>query len=202
MQPARRGPPRARAAFTLIEVLAVMLIFALLASVALPNLRLRSGRVAEAEALRLAAGLELARQRALSTGVPHRVVVDVDGQAWWVEWRVSEARARGEAEEPAPDVFAVEAGQPVPMAPPRAGMPDFRALAGPLGRGSRLPDEVRVVGVETGTGFAETGRAEVAFAQDGSAETTRIELVQEDGVRLVLDVRPLADAVGVRREEP
>ena len=64
--------------FTLIELLAVVLIIGLVAGIALPNLSLGGDRVVFAESRRLASVFGFARQRALATGQPHRVVLDLD----------------------------------------------------------------------------------------------------------------------------
>jgi general secretion pathway protein H len=77
-------PGRRAAGFTLIELLAVVLIIGLIAGIALPNLSLGGGRVAFGEAQRLASVFGYARQRALATGQPHRVVIDLDDEGYWV----------------------------------------------------------------------------------------------------------------------
>ena len=74
--PAQAGP--ASRAFTLIELLAVLLIMALVAGLTLPNLSLRADRVVLAAAQDLAATFAFTRQRAVATAVPHRVVIDLD----------------------------------------------------------------------------------------------------------------------------
>jgi hypothetical protein len=44
----------------------------------------------------------------------------------------------------------------------------------------------------------EHERVSVGFERDGSADPAQVTLVDPDGYALVLDVRPLADAVVVR----
>src|SRR4030095_7541475 len=84
MRSAPRGQRR-RSACTLIELFAVLLIMGLVAGLTLPNLSLRSERVVLGEAQQLAADLAFTRRRAVATGTPHRVVVDLDNAGWWIE---------------------------------------------------------------------------------------------------------------------
>jgi type II secretion system protein H len=78
---------RRRAAFTLIEMIAVVAIFALLAAFVAPNLGILSSRRLEQEAQRLSGQLELARQRTVVTGIPHRLAIDLDRGSYWLNGR-------------------------------------------------------------------------------------------------------------------
>jgi prepilin-type N-terminal cleavage/methylation domain-containing protein len=91
-----RGERRGRdSAFTLLEILAVVSIFALIAGLAMPNFSALHSRNLKQQAQRLVAQLELARQRAIVTGVPHRLYIDIDGSAYRIEWFASEQVANG-----------------------------------------------------------------------------------------------------------
>ena len=91
-----RGERRDRDdAFTLLEILAVISIFALIAGLAMPNFSALHSRNLKQQAQRLVTQLELARQRSIVTGVPHRLYIDVDGSAYRVEWLASEKMAAG-----------------------------------------------------------------------------------------------------------
>lgn len=189
-----------RAGFTLIETLAVVLIFALLAGLALPNLGLRSGRMLDDEATRLAATLEFGRQRAVMTGVPHRLVLDLDAGTYWLEWSGNEAGRRGE---PAPlgppeAALAPKEHSSVPLEAPRSEAEDFRALPGELGSERRLDDEVYAASVETPSSLVEAGRVEIRFERDGTSAPTEVALANDAGQRTVLELGPLADTVGIR----
>ncbi len=183
---------RRNSAFTLIELLAVVLIFGLLAGVALPNFGVRSAKMLEDEAKQMAGNLEFVRQRAVMTGVPHRIVLDVEYDRYWIEWYVSEARARGEeeviAEAPAGDLA-------VAMSPMRGGERAFRRLMGSLGNESYLRDEVFVEGVDTPQGFFKQGEVRLEFSGDGTTDPASIRLSDADGRRITLEVAPLLDTV-------
>jgi len=159
--PARRADRRRPTAFTLIEMLAVLLIFSLLAAVVLPNLSVRSGRLAMDEARALASTLEFARERAVVTGSPQRVVLDLDQGAWWVEEiaPAEDAEEGAEGPEPAapPHWSDLES---LPLSAPTQSQqaPTFQPLAGPLGSPSRVREEVLLDHVESGGDSLRSGR--------------------------------------------
>ena len=72
--------------FTLIEILAVVAILALVAAFVVPNMGGFRARALRAEAQQIAAQLELARQRAIVTGVPHRLWLELDQAEYRLEW--------------------------------------------------------------------------------------------------------------------
>ncbi len=187
-----------KAGFTLIEIIAVVAIFALLVAVVAPNLGRLSGRTLRGAADDLAARLELARQRTIATGVPHRVWIDLDAAAYRLEWLVGDAEAGGGPEEPArPVELDLRGDAPLPLEAPRDETRAFRPLAGLLGRDELLADSLAFRGVETPAGFSDTGQATIEFAPDGTADSTSVILDDESGRALVIDVLPLAEAVRV-----
>jgi type II secretion system protein H len=195
---------RASGAFTLIELLAVVVIFGLLAGIALPNLGIRVSRSLDAESRQLAATLEFARQRAVMTGIPHQVVVDIDRDAYWLEWFASEAEQFGEEDDeapPAPPATAPGDAAEIALAAPQAELRSFRPLAGSFGNVTELDRDVDLVLVETPAGIYEDGRLEIRFERDGTSEPTWIELGTEDGGTRTLQLLPLADTVRFGRDE-
>ncbi len=190
MSERRRG-----GAFTLIELLAVVLILGLVAGLVLPNLGLLSTLALGDQARHLAADLEFARQRTVMTGIRHRMLLDLDRGAWWLEWEVADDSL---AEPAAPEPSAPGASRLIDLSPPRAAALAFRPLPSGLGRPSLLDDDLYFTGVETTAGRIESGQVFVTFARDGAAEPTVVGLGTENGEELRLEILPLADAVQVR----
>ncbi len=188
---------RRRSGFTLIEILAVVAIFALLTALIAPNLGSLSSRTLRQRAESIAASLELARQRSVLTGIPHRLLIDLDQSAYRLEWFVTELEAGGEAAESEPEPLDVRGQSPIPMAAPRGETRAYRPLPGLMGRFERLEDSLVFAGIETPEGWIDQGRVFVSFARDGTASYTALYLDDESGGSVVLDVLPLADAVRV-----
>jgi prepilin-type N-terminal cleavage/methylation domain-containing protein len=193
-----RGRRAGSAGFTLIETIAVVAIFALLVAVVAPNLGRLSGRRLRAAADDLAARLELARQRTIVTGIPHRLWIDLEAASYRLEWLVGEAEARGEASEPVrPAELDLRGQTPLALEAPRDETRAFRPLPGLLGRDEVLADSLAFRGVETPAGFSEAGEVAIEFAPDGSADSTSVILDDESGRALAIDVLPLAETVRV-----
>jgi prepilin-type N-terminal cleavage/methylation domain-containing protein len=185
---------RVRAGFTLIELLSVIAIFALLAGIALPNLGIRTGRALDAESKKLAATLEFARQRAVMTSTPHRLVIDIDLAAYWLEEWVDAGDPGLEDAPPAPPPLD-SPGASVAMAPPEAAAFEFRPMLGTLGALTQLDAAISIAAVETPETVFEAGEVHVVFEGDGTSEPTWIELATDDGEAIALQLAPLADTV-------
>ena len=193
-----RGPG-GRGGFTLIELMAVVTIFALLAAFVAPNLGLLSSRRLQLQAEQISAQLELGRQRAIVTGIPHRLAIDLEGGSYWLEWLVTEAEAQGLPE--ATPVLDLRGAGPISLAPPRTGLREFRPLAGKFGRANPLEDSLHFEGVDTREGTIDRGGAFVEFGRDGTANPMEIVLADDDGHALALEVLPLADTVRIHDVE-
>jgi len=191
---------RRRDGFTLIELMAVVTIFALLAAFVAPNLGLLSSRRLQLQAEQISAQLELARQRAIVTGVPHRLALDLEGGRYWLEWYVTEAEALGEVEQAA--ALDLRGASRIPLAPPRQGVREYRPLPGMFGRPVSLESSLLFQGVDTAEGTFSRGEAFVEFERDGTASPLQIVLADEDGHALALDVLPFADTVQIHDVEP
>jgi type II secretory pathway pseudopilin PulG len=165
-------------------MLAVVAIFALMASFVLPNLGVFRSRALRHQAERLAGLLELARQRSVVTAVPHRVVIDIDAGSYRLEWLVTEDEASGEPAPAEPVALDLRGDTPLPLAAPREAQREYRPLPGRLGRRTAVDYELIFAGIETPEGWIDRGEVFVAFDRDGTT----------------LDVLPLADAVRIRDE--
>jgi prepilin-type N-terminal cleavage/methylation domain-containing protein len=187
---------RQQRAFTLIELLAVLLIMALVIGVTLPNLSLRSERVVLDAAQRFAASLAYTRQRAVATGTPHRVVIDLDAAAWWIEVWPEQASV---FEAPPPSVPG--AAPEVQLDAPQRGNHDYQPLGGPQGRPRFLAEGVRFDAIETlAAGAVASGQVELIFEGDGTADPARLLLINESEDVVEVQLARLADEIRIRRE--
>ncbi len=194
--PAQAGA--ASRAFTLIELLAVLLIMALVAGLTLPNLSLRGERVVLGAAQDLAATFAFTRQRAVATAVPHRVVIDLDQAAYWIELQPEQTDAFAATASAAPPDGGA---RPIQLAAPPADALEYHPLPGPFGRPERLREPVRVDSVETlAAGALREGQLAIVFEPDGTADPALIVLANQDGDTYVLRLARLADEVRISRE--
>jgi type II secretory pathway pseudopilin PulG len=174
-------------------VLAVVAILALAAVIVLPNLSALGERRLRHAAQRLAAELELARQRAVVTGIPHRVLFDLDNGLYRIEWL-------GDEEEQALPVAAaldydVRQGTELPLRAPMRTAIEFVPVPDSFGSFHDFEGEVYVAGLDTSYGWITEGFPDVVFERDGSAAYTEIVLEERGGARQTLAVLPLDDAV-------
>jgi prepilin-type N-terminal cleavage/methylation domain-containing protein len=207
-----RGERRDRDdAFTLLEILAVISIFALIAGLAMPNFSALHSRNLKQQSLRLVTLLELARQRSIVTGVPHRLYIDIDGSAYRVEWLASEQMAEGgddwdslpaSGAPPTLDDSQLDdyGRQPIDLSPPTADEADYRPVHGMAGRLEQLDDAIFFTGIETDGGWVDSGETWIRFERDGSADPTTIEIEHESGPAAILEVLALADTIRVAYE--
>jgi len=198
--PARLEPDR-RVGFTLIEMMAVVLIAGLLLALVAPGLsttRLATLRAASRE---MAAHIELARQRAVMTGAPHRLLIDLEEGAYRIDWYVTEARATGtpEAELPAPDEEPTDeyGDAKISLAPPANDGAEFHPIPRKGGKFTYLDDRLYFEGVDTAEGWLEGGEVEIVFDWDGTTDSSEIVISDADDHTMRLQVRPLLDIVRI-----
>lgn len=193
----RRRAPRLDG-FTLIEMLAVLALFALIAGMILPRFRTGGASGVRNEAEALGDAIEFARQRAIMTARPHQVVLDLDGGRHWVEWAPpplaeSEALAARQQERAA-------GSRQVDMTPPPAASGElvYQPVPDAFGRPHALgQDAVFVAAAFADTSF-DGGLVALELGPDGSADPVIVSLADPSGTYLFeVEVEALADAVQV-----
>jgi prepilin-type N-terminal cleavage/methylation domain-containing protein len=193
------------AGFTLIEIMAVVAIIALILGIGLPRLRASKVRALENDAESIATSLEYARQRAILTRVPHRVLFDLEEGGWRVEWLVGEERAFAAIAEddgandlppPTPELPPVDGRAPIDFHPPAKDEVDYYPIPNPQLGGFTWLDESRYfVGLDSPAGWVEGGDVGIVFDADGTTDQARLELADSDDNHLTLEIEPLLDRV-------
>jgi prepilin-type N-terminal cleavage/methylation domain-containing protein len=187
-----------RAGFTLLEILAVLLIGGLLMSLMLPNFGALQSHKLRNSAEQIIERIDFGRQRAVMTGVPHRLAIDLELGTYKLEWQGRSAAD----EEPAPKP-KTELGiaGPLSLAPPPAVERKFQSILGPLGKLETLSNGVEFAWIETPGGEVDFGEAFITFEGDGTSSYTMLVLDEPGGRELALEILPLADAVRIIDEE-
>lgn len=195
--PGGPGPPvkrGRRAGFSLIEMIAVTLLMALVAALTIPNLGVRGSQATLDEARSLASLLEFARQRAVMTGTPQRVVLDLDEQLYWLE-----DQAGGDSEEETGLPIRWSEESEIPMQAPRESEREFQLARGPVSRPMSPTPGVWIAAVDTAEGRVERGQVHLPFAWDGSSEGTEVWIAGDGGHQVLLGLAPLADRIRIVR---
>jgi prepilin-type N-terminal cleavage/methylation domain-containing protein len=188
---------RARRGFTLLEMIAVVAILGMMLFLFVPGIgatdaaRLRSG------ARELGAHFEYARQRAVLTGRPHRVRLELDEGWYQLEWFATDLDELPDGERPPP----LDLRGPIPMSPPEETIPSYRPVPSAQGEVAWLDERLRFGGVQVDEGWYEQGEFQVVFQDDGSSDAVRIVVETGDDPGLVLEIMPLLDAVRIVHDE-
>jgi prepilin-type N-terminal cleavage/methylation domain-containing protein len=178
---------RRRAAFTLIELMAVITVMGLIAAVVYPQLSWSRDRSVRSEAEALAETLEYARQRAVVTGRVHRVRLDFDASWHALEWLPPITERPGEAE---PELLPLEAPPPPEES--------FEPVPNRAGRGHATPDGILLLGIESEARELAGGEVTLRFEPDGRADAARIWVGDAAGDSVyVVELEEFAEAVGV-----
>jgi len=172
-------------AFTLIEILAVILIFALIAGVMLPRLGLIGTQALRDSGAALAAALDFARERAQATGREHRVVIDFAGASYWIEERTPKP--------PIDPTLAWAELDELPLVAPRNEGAEFARLPGEAGPGQRLDSGCTFLAIESERESLTEGLGAIAFEADGSAAAATIRLARGEEASVSVEVAPFAD---------
>lgn len=204
-----------RTGFTLIEMMAVIAIIAMIFALGIPRLSSSRWRALGEAADDVAASLEFARQRAVMTGVPHRVLIDLENGGWRVEWLVSEQRANGLASDDeggglslagamaglgaADATSEVDERAPIDLHPPQRDDVDYYPIPSKLGQLTWLDESLYFVGLAGVSGWIEGGEIQIVFDADGTTDHAALELADADDRHMTLEIEPLLDRI--RRRE-
>jgi hypothetical protein len=175
-----------------------LLIGGLLMSIMLPNFGALQSHKLRKSAEQIVERVNFGRQRAVMTGVPHRLAIDLDNGTYKLEWQG--ARTEEEAPKPKPEIELGFAPR-LSLAPPPTEERSFQPLSGPIGRLERLGSGIEFGWIETPGGEVDFGEAFVTFEGDGTSSYTVLVLNEPGGHEIALEILPLADAVRIIDEE-
>lgn len=184
--------------------MAVVLILGLTMTLLIPAFGAGGGTALRRQGERLGGTLELARQRAVMTGKPHRVVIDLERGRYAIEWLVTEARAEGALGEETPvesqelDPFY---GEGVDLTPPRDEFTEYYPIPNRFGGSSWLDAGFFFEGIDTPEGWIESGEVVVVFDWDGTSDAAQIVISDPDSRSIDLDIAPILETVRIREEE-
>jgi len=199
-----------REGFTLIEVMAVVVVIGIAMGLVLPNLTASRGAQLEQSARDVAVGLELARERAIVTGAAHRAFLDLDVGSVRIDWHVSEERAFEHLSEDGDDepggteediIQGYSASAPISLSPPAKEERDYYPVPNRFGGEEWLPEDVFFEGVNTPEGWIEEGAVQIVFQSDGSTDYSEIFLTDVWANRVILEIHPLLEVIRIRRDQ-
>lgn len=196
-----------QAGFTLIEVMAVVIVIGMLMGLVLPNLNARRGAQLENSAQQIAGALQVARERAIVTGAAHRAFLDLEVGTSRIDWHVAEDRAFAHLADPSDPLPSEKPsreysdGQSISLSPPEREERDYYPIPNRFGREDWLPEDIFFVGVNTADGWIEDGTVQIVFQADGTTDYSEIVMRDNWENRIVLEIEPLLDIVRVRQEE-
>ncbi len=182
--------------FTLIEMMAVVLIMGLMLALIAPNLRLGGASALRDQALEVSRRLELARQLAVTSGRPHRVLVDLENGEYHIEAYLPIPK------EELPTAVPGVPGAPslADLSPPNDQAGEYQLLTNRFGQSVWLDPDFFFEGLETTEGWFDDGQVAVVFDWDGTTSAAELVIGDTDGRAVTLEVRPLLDRVAVRDE--
>lgn len=179
--------------FTLIEILAVIVIMGAMLVLVLPNLGVRQASALRDQARTIASRIELTRQLAIVSGKPHRLLIDLEEGTTSVE-RFD--RGISSDEENPVEGAATDFG----LLPPTAEIPSYTPVKSALTESEILGDNFFFEGIETADGWIDDDIVQIVFDGDGTTDAAELVVSDLDGRLAILEVRPLLDRVAIREE--
>lgn len=209
--PTRAGTQRDRSSspgvrgFTLIEMMAVVVIMAMVFAIGAPRLGASKLRILKQEAETIAQSLDFARQRAVMTATPHRLFIDLEEGGYRIEVLTTEEEAfaalaadHEELQFGADDDGGTsdDPNAPLDLRPPARPQRDFYPVPHRrFGSFSWIDDAVYFVGLNTSAGWIEGGDVVIGFEADGTTEFSLLEIADADDNHLTLEIEPMLDRV-------
>jgi len=167
-------------------------------SLMLPNFGAMQSHNLRSAAEQFVERVDFGRQRAVMTGVPHRMAIDLDANSYVLEWqgtRSDDARPKTKP------MLDPEGNLRISLEPPKQVERGFQALEGPIGKTEYLGKGVEFAWIETPGGDIDFGEAFITFEGDGTSSYTFLVLSEPGGRELALEILPLADAVRILDED-
>ena len=198
-----KRPSRGMRGFTLIEMMAVVVIMAMVFAIGAPRLGASKLRILKQEAETLAQSLDFARQRAVMTATPHRLFIDLEEGGYRIEVLTTEEDAFAALAADHEELqFDGDAGPnddpnaPLDLRPPDRAQRDFYPVPHRrFGSFSWINDAVYFVGLSSPAGWIEGGNVAIGFEADGTTEFSLLEIADSDDNHLTLEIEPMLDRV-------
>jgi hypothetical protein len=175
-----------------------LLIGGLLMSLTLPNFGALQSHRLQNTAEQIVERINFGRQRAVMTGVPHRLAIDLEAGTYQLEWQG--LGARNEAKQPKPKTQS-GVNTRLSLAAPPKNERSFQPISGPLGRIEHLGGGIEFGWIEVHGDEVDIGEAFIEFEGDGTSSYTMLVIDEPGGRELALEILPLADAVRILDEE-
>lgn len=181
-----------RRGFTLIEMMAVVLLGAIIVALAIPQFGILSNRKLDEASKLLRSKIEYTRQRAAITGKPHQLLIDIDNFSYRVEWEVEGGKTDFDV-----GLLDYDGRKRLLIAPPQEDY-GFEPIPEKSGMVTKLVAPLIFHGIYTPEGWIEDGTFGLIFEYDGTTEPTTIVLSDgTDDNQRILEVLPLADFVRI-----
>ncbi len=177
--------------FSLIEMMAVVLLGAIIVAIAIPQFGILSNRKLDEGSQLLRSKIEYTRQRAAITGKPHQLLIDLDNFTYRVEWEIENRDSNIDL-----SLLDYDERKRRLIVPP----PDdhiFEPIPERSGMNTELVDPIIFYGVHTPEGWIEEGTFGLIFEYDGTTQPASIVLSDGTDNQRILEVLPLADFVRI-----
>lgn len=184
-------------------MLAVVAIMAMVFAIGAPRLGSSKLRLLKEDAEAIAASLDFARQRAVMTGTPHRLFIDLQEGAYRIEWLTVEEEGLGMFAA-GPDDLGPDDGNgprlggegPLDLRPPPRGELEYMPVPHrQYGAFAWVHDAVYFVGLNSPGGWIESGSVVIGFEADGTTEYALLEIADADDNHLTLEIEPMIERV-------